>query len=117
MKKRGQSDFSKGVCNGLPVALGYIPLAFSFGTIAISGGYNFIVPTIMSMLSFTGAGQMAGIQMMIQAASLVSIFLVNLLVGVLHVTYLDFKFLTNDFLDSYFYFHGYPLLSVKGRVI
>ena len=74
MKKYGQSDFSKGVCNGLPVALGYIPLSFSFGTIAISGGYNFIVPTIMSMLSFTGAGQMAGIQMMIQAASLVSIF-------------------------------------------
>ena len=81
MKKRGQSDFSKGVCNGLPVALGYIPLAFSFGTIAISGGYNFIVPTIMSMLSFTGAGQMAGIQMMIQAASLVSIFLVNLVIN------------------------------------
>ena len=81
MKKPGQSDFSKGVCNGLPVALGYIPLAFSFGTIAISGGYNFIVPTIMSMLSFTGAGQMAGIQMMIQAASLVSIFLVNLVIN------------------------------------
>lgn len=81
MKKYGQSDFSKGVCNGLPVALGYIPLSFSFGTIAISGGYNFIVPTIMSMLSFTGAGQMAGIQMMIQAASLVSIFLVNLVIN------------------------------------
>ena len=81
MKKYGQSDFSKGIYNGLPVALGYIPLAFSFGTIAISGGYNFIVPTIMSMLSFTGAGQMAGIQMMIQAASLVSIFFVNLVIN------------------------------------
>ena len=47
MKKQGQSDFSKGVCNGLPVALGYIPLAFSFGTIAISGGYNFLIKKIM----------------------------------------------------------------------
>ena len=78
MKKTGQSDFSKGVYNGLPIAFGYIPLAFSFGTLAINGGYNFIVPTVMSLLSFTGAGQMAGIQMMIQAASIISIFLVNL---------------------------------------
>lgn len=81
MKKTGQSDFSKGVYNGLPIAFGYIPLAFSFGTLAINGGYNFIVPTVMSLLSFTGAGQMAGIQMMIQAASIISIFLVNLVIN------------------------------------
>lgn len=79
--KNGRSDFSKGVYNGLPIALGYIPLAFSFGTIAIKGGYDFLVPTIMSMLSFTGAGQMAGIQMMIEAASILSIFLVNLVIN------------------------------------
>ncbi len=81
MKKAGQSDFSKGVYNGLPIAFGYIPLAFSFGTLAINGGYNFIVPTVMSLLSFTGAGQMAGIQMMIQAASLISIFFVILVIN------------------------------------
>ena len=79
MKK--QSDFIKGVYNGIPIALGYIPLAFSFGTLAIKGGYDFWVPTLMSMLSFTGAGQMAGIQMMVQAASLISIFLVNLVIN------------------------------------
>lgn len=79
--KAGRSDFAKGVYNGLPIALGYVPLAFSFGAIAIKGGYDFVVPTLMSILSFTGAGQMAGIQMMVDAASVISIFIVNLIIN------------------------------------
>jgi len=36
--KQWQADFTLGLRRGLPIALGYIPVSFTFGLVAVRGG-------------------------------------------------------------------------------
>lgn len=75
-------QFLKGAKLGLPIALGYIPVSFSFGMLAVAGGIPPLAAIIISMTNLTSAGQFAGISIISAAGGIseiaVTTFVINL---------------------------------------
>lgn len=57
-------DFLNGLKSGVPIGLGYFAVSFTFGIMAIVSGLNWWQATIISMLTLTSAGQVAGVGVM-----------------------------------------------------
>lgn len=74
--------FLRGLHAGIPIGLGYLSVSFTFGIMAISMGFSWWQAVIISMLTVTSAGQLAGIQSMLvpgqYIAMLVSQLTINL---------------------------------------
>ena len=75
------SDFFCGFKHGIPIALGYIPVSFTFGLIAVDGGIPVLAAVLISMTNLTSAGQFAGINLIINGASLLEIALTSFIVN------------------------------------
>jgi len=74
------SDFLYGMKKGIPIALGYFAVSFSFGVMAVTG-ITPLMATIISATNVTSSGQYAGVKLMIQGASYIEIFLTILLIN------------------------------------
>ena len=75
-------EYKKGLIKGLPVALGYLSVSFTFGIIAVELGMSPLSATFTSLSNLTSAGQFAGVQLIAESASLVEIavttFVINM---------------------------------------
>ena len=71
------SRFSKGMKDGLPIALGYLSVSFAFGMISVKNGLPFWVPISISLTNYTGTGQFAGMELMAGPTLLVGNFFSN----------------------------------------
>ena len=58
------NDYKKGLKAGIPISLGYLSVSFSFGIMAIGASLSWWQALIISMLTLTSAGQLAGIGIM-----------------------------------------------------
>lgn len=58
------TEYIRGVKNGIPIGLGYVSVAFTFGIMAIMYGLSWWQAGLVSMLTLTSAGQFAGIGIM-----------------------------------------------------
>lgn len=81
MKIHTKEEFYKGLIHGIPIALGYIPVSFTFGLMAVKGGIPALAAILISMTNLTSAGQFAGMNLIIEGASLVEIALTTLIVN------------------------------------
>lgn len=81
LNKRQSSDFSYGFKQGIPIALGYIPVSFTFGLMAVNGGISILTTILISMTNVTSAGQFAGANLIINGASLMEIALTSFIVN------------------------------------
>lgn len=74
-------QFLRGLRSGVPIGLGYLSVSFTFGIMAISLGLDWWQAVLISMLTVTSAGQLAGIQTMVvpgqYAAMLISQLTIN----------------------------------------
>ena len=77
----GKSNFSKGFKDGVPIGLGYLSVAFTFGIMAVRGGLNVVQAVLISMTNVTSAGQLAGLELMISAAPLFEMALTQLVIN------------------------------------
>lgn len=59
------SDFWHGIRKGVPIAIGYLSVSFTFGVKAVHGGIPAWIAVLMSLTNVTSAGQFAGITLMI----------------------------------------------------
>jgi 4-azaleucine resistance transporter AzlC len=75
-------DFLKGFKQGLPITLGYIPVAFTFGLMAVNGGIPAWMATLISFTNLTSAGQFVGIDLIISNASLFEIGLSTFVINI-----------------------------------
>lgn len=79
MKKQ---DFQCGLKDGMPIALGYFSVSFSFGILALGGGLTIFQAALTSLTNVTSAGQFAGLQVMIAGGALLEMvmtqFIINL---------------------------------------
>lgn len=50
------SNYTRGLKAGIPIALGYLSVSFTFGIIAISYGLSWWQALIISMTTVTSAG-------------------------------------------------------------
>ena len=62
MKK---TDFLKGLKAGIPIGLGYLSVAIAFGIMGSKLGLHIWQTLLISMLTLTSAGQLAGLNIMI----------------------------------------------------
>lgn len=58
-------NYKRGLAAGIPIALGYLSVSFTFGIMAVSYGLAWWQALIISMTTVTSAGQFAGIGIMI----------------------------------------------------
>lgn len=75
-------DFQCGLKDGVPIALGYFSVSFSFGILALGGGLTVFQAALTSITNVTSAGQFAGLQIIIAGGTLLEMvmtqFIINL---------------------------------------
>lgn len=76
-----REQFLQGVKSAVPIVLGYLPLGMAFGVLAKSGGLTTSQVAAMSILVYSGSGQLIAVGMLGAGAAaagiITTIFLVN----------------------------------------
>lgn len=75
-------EFQRGIRDGFPIGLGYIPVAFTFGFIAVSGGLPVWAACLISLTNLTSAGQFAGTSLIFQGAGYVEVALTTFVINI-----------------------------------
>ena len=76
-----RQSFQNGLRDGIPIGLGYLAVAFSFGMLASAGGLRVGQATLLSLLNLTSAGQAAGLNLMIAGSSYLEMALTQLTIN------------------------------------
>lgn len=63
------NDFLRGWKKGIPIALGYLSVSFTFGVKAVHGGMPVWIAVVMSLTNLTSAGQFAGTNLLLSGAT------------------------------------------------
>lgn len=74
-------EFICGCKKSLPIALGYFPVAFSFGVLVVSSGLPLGLATLISITNLTSSGQFAGVSLMLTNASYLEVALTLLMIN------------------------------------
>lgn len=81
MIKRAKSQFMDGLLSGLPIGLGYFPVSFTFGIMAVEGGLSPLLSVLMSFTNLTSAGQFAGTKLIFSVSSLLTIAFATVIIN------------------------------------
>lgn len=73
--------FCMGAKDGLPIAMGYVSVAFAFGMIAVQNGIPAWGPIMISLTNFSGTGQFAGADLIAAGAAFAEIALTLLIIN------------------------------------
>lgn len=73
--------FKEGLKDGIPIALGYFSVSFSFGILAVTGGLSIFQAALTSLTNVTSAGQFAGLQIIIACGTLPEMVLTQLIIN------------------------------------
>ena len=74
-------SFLQRVKHGIPIALGYLSVSFTFGMKAVGDGLTWAQAVLISMTNVTSAGQFAGLPLMVAQASLIEAALTQLVIN------------------------------------
>lgn len=77
-----KSDFLHGVRHGIPIALGYFPVSFGFGIMAVRAGISPLAAVIISVTNLTSAGQAAGVGVIAAGGSLIEMALTQFIINI-----------------------------------
>lgn len=80
-KIKNIKDVKKGLHDGIPIALGYISVSFTFGIMGVSSGLSWWQTLLISMTNLTSAGQFAGLGIMVMAGGLVEMALTQFVIN------------------------------------
>ena len=75
-------DFKNGLKRGYPIALGYVPVSFTFGLMAVSGGLPPWLAIFISMSNLTSAGQFAGTNLIIMGSGYPEIIITTFVINI-----------------------------------
>ena len=81
-KMSWKKELERGLKDGTPICLGYIPVAFTFGFIAVSGGLPVWAAFLISLTNLTSAGQFAGTNLILLGAGYVEIGLTTFVINI-----------------------------------
>lgn len=96
-KVKKQNLFFSGFKDGMPICLGYIPIAFAFGVQASQSGLPAWVPILISMTNLTSAGQFAGLSLILTGGSYIEMAFTTLIIN---LRYMLMSFALSQKLDS-----------------
>ena len=75
------NEIMKGMKKSVPIALGYFPVAFSFGVLCVSSGLPLGLATFISLTNLTSSGQFAGVQLILSDSTYLEIAITLLLIN------------------------------------
>jgi len=81
---KAENDFKAGVLKGLPVIIGYLPIAISFGIIAMQTNLHIFQALLMSVTVYAGASQFMAVNMLFMGSSGAEIVLATLILNFRH---------------------------------
>ena len=79
--KRLSLDFRSGINSGIPIALGYLSVSFGFGVAAVNRGLSPLAAVLISLTNLTSAGQVAGLEIIVTAGSLIEMVMAQLIIN------------------------------------
>ena len=77
-----KKDFVLGVRRGIPIALGYVSVSFTFGLMAVNGGLPVWLVVFISFTNLTSAGQFAGTNLIIAGSTYVEIIVTTFVINI-----------------------------------
>ncbi len=80
-KSSKSSEIFEGIKRGLPIVLGYLPLGFAFGVLAVKSGIPPLIVVMMSVLIYAGSGQFIAASMVGMNAPIITIAIANFLIN------------------------------------
>ena len=76
------NEFVRGLKRGFPICLGYVPVSFTFGLVAVKMGFTPAQATLIALTNMASAGQFAGIRLIEGGAPYIELvittFVINL---------------------------------------
>jgi len=81
-KMNWKKELARGLKDGLPIGLGYVPVAFTFGFIAVSGGLPVWAACLISMTNLTSAGQFAGTNLILAGGGYLEIAMTTFVINI-----------------------------------
>lgn len=85
MLNKKELTFVKGLRDGLPIALGYLSVSFTFGIIAIAHNMPIWAPILTSLTNFTGTGQFVGMNMFYNGSAFFEIAITMLVISARYI--------------------------------
>lgn len=74
-------EWKQGIKDGIPIALGYLSVSFTFGLMAAEAGVSWWQAVIISAANLTSAGQFAGLDIMIAGGTCIEMALTQLVIN------------------------------------
>ena len=71
----------------LPIVLGYLPVGFAYGVLAVKAGLSLANTGLMSILVFAGSSQLIGVGMIGSGAPILSVIATTFVVNLRHVLF------------------------------
>lgn len=81
---KNQSDFRQGFQSGISIAIGYLPIALTFGLLAKTTGLTFAETVLMSVIVFAGASQYISLSLIAMGTGIFEIILTTFIVNIRH---------------------------------
>lgn len=78
------TEFKKGIQAGISIAIGYVPVALTFGLIAKTTGLSLGETVLMSMIVFAGAAQYMSLSLLALGTGIFEIILTTFIVNIRH---------------------------------
>lgn len=75
------NQYVHGVKKGFPIFLGYLPVSFTFGFMAVSGGMPVWLAVLVSVTNLTSAGQFAGTNLIFAQAGVLELALTTFVIN------------------------------------
>lgn len=77
----GMNDWKQGIKHGIPIALGYFSVSFTFGLMAVDAGLRWWQAVLISLFNLTSAGQFAGLDILVAQGTLMEMALAQLVIN------------------------------------
>ncbi len=81
MNDNRKKEFKRGIIDGIPIALGYLAVSFTFGIMAKKEGLGIFQATLLSFTNLTSAGQFAGLGIIAAGASYLEMAFTQLIIN------------------------------------
>lgn len=75
------SEFKCGLKDGIPIAMGYFAVSFSFGIVAVKSGLTAVQSVLTSLFNLTSAGQFAGIGIIATGGTILEMILTQFIIN------------------------------------
>lgn len=76
-----KNEFKRGIIDGIPIALGYLAVSFTFGIEASKNGLTILQATLLSLTNLTSAGQFAGLGIIVASATYIEMAFTQLIIN------------------------------------